>query len=266
MKSEPPGFICQLFVTVVRKPDCSLTIREQILFPHTTDTEFLRTFPKVPDLQIIKDVVVTTGDKSVLRTEFNDDASAREVEAGFETADTASPIEYDLRYTVSNGAMRFSRTCGETDGQKDDKANALRYGGGSFDRVIDQVTVSFSSEVEGAKLEFINPNGEPETPDSSANPANTFVATIEDGIAVVKAAKVTDNIVLFVKESGVAVCKQDLVCYSSGFPKWTIALIILGGLLLFIGIIIAVCTYRKKKSVRRTRVSTTDPFAGPNGA
>lgn len=244
-KDESPEFICSFAVTVIRNADCSARITERFRFPHTSGNVGWRPIQAINRVQQVSAI-------SLLRNEeemdvVTEDGDNDEVRVEMKTEKTPDEVEFALSYNLSNAVNRFTQSC-ESGADLDESENVLRWRSGEWKASFDELSVTFQTENADAKLVVLG--------DDSAASGST------DQKVTVQRTDVDYNIEIYVSESGVELCSEDLQCFPTGFNEvpLIIALCVVG--LLLIGVVcwcVVRCRATHKQVVQNDNEDVEDP-------
>lgn len=239
-EDTPPAFICQFDVTVTRLNRCAIRITERFQFPYTTGNFGFRFIPALDRVQGVGDIRITRNGEvlKVGSVESNDPNTLR---IPLETEFSEQPVVFELRYDLSNGAMRYTKTCRGLDDEPDPTKNVMRWrSGAEWDQTLRVLNVAFETDMQGSTLALLG--GEQAQQGSS------------DQRIIVRKENVEGNIEIYVSESGVTECEEDLACFPDG-PNLgvIIGLSLAGGLVIIVILICIVAKCRTRHLVQKQR-------------
>lgn len=243
-KSQTPNFICEVDVTVVRRPNCRLFITERFLFPHTTEDLLFRDIPQLDDLQTVSDIkLFRDGSPMPIISGPSNDNTAR---VYLPTLNSEEPVQFNVSYSLSNGVLRFTDTCG-SDGDEDPNKNVIRWRSGDWSQTFDMLRVKFTTASERAKLALLFG----EKPVAGSNQQQV----------IVEKKDVNKNTEIYVAESGERLCMEKTKCFEGR------GLSILGIVLITLALVFTLCCFaaacwsRKKKTDKQNEGVGSDEMS-----
>lgn len=238
-KSQTPNFICEVDVTVVRRANCQLFITERFLFPHTTEDSLFRDIPQLDDLQTVSDVkIFRDGSPMPIISGPANDNTAR---VDLPTLNSEEPVQFTVSYSLSNGVMRFTDTCGGN-GDEDPNKNVMRWRSGDWSQSFDMLRVTFTTSSERAKLELLF--------------GEKPVAESNERQVIVEKKDVNKNTEIYVAETGERLCMEKTKCFEGRGVS------ILGIVLITLALVFTVCCFAAACWSMRKRTDRQNEVVG----
>lgn len=244
-REDPADFICQFDVVVTRLNRCSIRITETFLLPYTTGNIGFRFIPVLENVQGVSDIQVKR-DNEPLKVEDYNSNKTDSVGVPLETTESSQPVLFEVRYDISNGAMRYTQTCYGLDDDADPTKNVMRWRSGhEWDQTFRSLNVTFRTDSLNSALAVLG--------DEQAQPGSTAQEV------VVKKEDVEGNIEIYVSETGAAAC-EDLKCFPDGPNLGVIIGLSIAGFAIVIVVIACIvakcCTRRSKQKQQQEQTQT----------
>lgn len=201
-KDEKPDFVCQFNVTFQRQTDCSASITESFILPHSTGNDF-RVIPVLDDLQGISDVSASRDDENVTnQTTVSASNRDNQVRIEIRSSKTSDPVRFEVQYVLSNAVLRYTEAC-SLDTTPDPSSNVMRWRlENALEQRFENVMVTFQTENEDATLSVL---GDIRVAAGSGAQRQT-----------VSMRNVDDTTEIYVEEEGVSLCRQNQGCFPDG--------------------------------------------------
>lgn len=131
---------------------------------------------------------------------------------------SSDPVLLDIRYTLENGVMQWTKTCDgmHTDEEPQFNSNIWRWRAGEWDTTFDYLQVRFVPTKAGQKLRVLGDRF-----DSTAEPDGSMSIRAENGAG--------DDAEVYAQDAGAEPCSADLRCFEGeggGVPSIGIFVVI----------------------------------------
>jgi hypothetical protein len=228
-KSSIATFVCTFNADVMLSSSCATEVTETLLFPHTTGENAYRVVAYSERTQGIFNVAVTRGgapvEVALLRKESN------ELNISIPTRKESSPVEFVIKYLVSNGITKFSKSCANGV-SADASLDVVHWRPGSWDKDLRELVVTFRS-MAPRNLSVVGDL-----------PFGSNVARVPGGVRVVLGAKdkaATNDVDVYVTSPRLAAGQCEAVAGCVGNRTHSAGIEILAATLVVVGIIVCVC-------------------------
>lgn len=190
-KDGGPDFLCIFNATIYRRPNCSVFIIEDIVYPLVGADNPYRTISisAKTKQEVVRPSLRVNGEPAAIITELT---GGKKLKVIMVTPASSSPVWFQLSYFLRNGIMKFTKDCGT--GEPDPSKNVIKWSTGELSESVDLMNVKFVSGDANVTLKII---------DGGPDNKNVVERVFKD---------VSEPLEVYAVEYGTTPCEQSLSC------------------------------------------------------